>query len=139
MPSSSSWRFQTGLRIKPASKTGDAIVAVNGQPVPGLIELTQQIKQAGNTAVLRLEIWRHGERAALAVGLGSAKEARAPSAEQFIPAWRALIEAFPKDAFPTLWASTQFRLGAAYALRAQGSRAENIETAIKAYGAALTV
>ena len=44
-----------------------------------------------------------------------------------------------REAFPQDWAKTQNNLGIAYHNRIQGSRAENIEAAIKAYQAALTV
>jgi len=44
-----------------------------------------------------------------------------------------------REAFPQDWAWTQNDLGYAYRNRIQGSRAENIEAAIKAYEAALTV
>ena len=44
-----------------------------------------------------------------------------------------------REAFPQDWAMTQNNLGTAYKDRIQGSRAENIEAAIKAYEAALTV
>ena len=44
-----------------------------------------------------------------------------------------------REAFPEDWAMTQNNLGTAYQDRIQGSRAENLEAAIKAYEAALTV
>ncbi len=44
-----------------------------------------------------------------------------------------------REAFPQNWANAQNNLGNAYKKRIQGSRAENIEAAIKAYEAALTV
>ena len=44
-----------------------------------------------------------------------------------------------REAFPQEWATTQNNLGVAYGDRIQGSRAENLEAAIKAYEAALTV
>ena len=44
-----------------------------------------------------------------------------------------------REAFPQDWAMTQNNLGNAYWDRIQGSRAENLEAAIKAFEAALTV
>ena len=44
-----------------------------------------------------------------------------------------------REAFPQDWAMTQNNLGTAYRDRIQGSRAENLEAAIKAFEAALTV
>ncbi len=44
-----------------------------------------------------------------------------------------------RDAFPQDWAMTENNLGTVYHDRIQGSRAENLEAAIKAYEAALTV
>ena len=44
-----------------------------------------------------------------------------------------------REAFPQDWAMTQNNLGNAYRDRIQGSRAENLEAAIKALEAALTV
>ena len=44
-----------------------------------------------------------------------------------------------REAFPQAWATTQNNLGNAYWDRIQGSRAENLEAAIKAFEAALTV
>ena len=44
-----------------------------------------------------------------------------------------------REAFPQDWAKTQNNLGIAYVDRIQGNRAENLEAAIKAYEAALTV
>ena len=44
-----------------------------------------------------------------------------------------------REAFPQAWAVAQNNLGIAYQNRIQGSRAENVEAAIKAYEAALTV
>ena len=46
---------------------------------------------------------------------------------------------YTREAFPQDWAMTQNNLGNAYRDRIQGSRAENLEAAIKAYEAALTV
>ena len=44
-----------------------------------------------------------------------------------------------REAIPRDWATTLNNLGTAYHVRIQGSRAENIEAAIKAFEAALTV
>ena len=46
---------------------------------------------------------------------------------------------YTREAFPQDWAMTQNNLGIAYRNRIQGSRAENLEAAIKALEAALTV
>ena len=46
---------------------------------------------------------------------------------------------YTREAFPQDWAMTQNNLGNAYQDRIQGSRAENLEAAIKAFEAALTV
>ena len=46
---------------------------------------------------------------------------------------------YTREAFPQDWAMTQNNLGNAYKDRIQGSRAENLEAAIKAFEAALTV
>ena len=44
-----------------------------------------------------------------------------------------------REAFPQDWATTQNNLAAAYCDRIEGSKADNVEAAIKAYEAALTV
>ena len=107
-----------GPAEKAGLRTADVIVALNGQPVPGLDGFIQQIKQAGKGAVLRLDILRRGERTAISVGLGGAKEARAyGNSEQRIAAYGALEAEFPNTAFPALWASARTasatRIGAA--------------------------
>ena len=115
-------------------------MALNGQPVPSLDGFIQQIKQAGKGAVLQLDILRRGERNAISVGLGGAKEARAyGNSEQRIAVYGALLAEFPNTAFPILWGNNQNSLGNVYLDRAQGSRAENLESAIEAYRAALSV
>ncbi|MGB8869020.1 MAG: CHAT domain-containing protein, partial [Rhodomicrobium sp.] len=121
-------------------KPGDVIVSANGNPAPKLSEFIQQIKQMGRGAELRLGIWRRGERMSLSARLGSAKEnAQEASPDQQIDACNAILTVFRKDTFPILWARAQDDLGFAYWKRIRGSRAENIEAAIKAYEAALTV
>ena len=90
--------------------------------------------------MLQLDILRRGERTAISALLGGAKEARAyGNSEQRIAAYGALVAEFPNTAFPALWASNQTSLGDAYSARTHGSAAENIEAAIKAYDAVLTV
>ena len=129
-----------GPAEKGGLRTADVIVALNGQPVPGLDGFIQQIKQAGKGAVLQLDILRRGERNAISVGLGGAKEARAyGNSEQRIAVYGALLAEFPNTAFPILWANNQNSLGIAYWHRIQGSRADNLESAIEAYRAALSV
>ena len=129
-----------GPADKAGLKTGDVILALNGQPITSGEDFTQQIKQAGKLSLVEVQIWRHGERVTLPVTLGDAKDAGAPvDIEQRIVALGAIIEAFPKSAFPSLWAWTQNNLGNDYLDRVRGNRAENIEAAIKAYEAALTV
>ena len=46
---------------------------------------------------------------------------------------------YTREAFPQNWATAQNNLGTAYQDRIRGSRAENLEAAIKAFEAALTV
>ena len=129
-----------GPAEKGGLRTADVILALNGQPVPGLDGFIQQIKQAGKGAVLQLDIWRHGERAAISVGLGGAKEARAyGNSEQHIAVYGALLAEFPNTHFPFSGPATRTASATPIGARIQGSRAENLESAIKAYGAALSV
>ena len=115
-------------------------MALNGQPVPDLTSFIQQIKQAGKGAVFQLGIWRRGGRSAISAGLGGAKEAYAyANSEQRIAAYGAIVAEFPATAFPVLWTQSQNNLGAEYLSRVQGSRADNLESAIAAYRAALSV
>jgi predicted Zn-dependent protease with MMP-like domain len=108
--------------------------------VPSLDEFNDLITRAGSGAEFRLDIWRQGTKLTLPVRLGSAsEETKAGSIEQRIDAYDAIAKIFDRNAFPTLWATTENKLGIAYWARVQGSRAENIEAAIKAYQAALTV
>ena len=51
----------------------------------------------------------------------------------------AALTVYTREAFPQNWAKAQSNLGVAYRKRIKGSRADNIEAAIKAYEAALTV
>ena len=140
MPSLSYSLIPEGPADNAGFKAGDVIVKVNGNAAPTLNEFIQQIKQLGRGAELQLDIWRRDERMSFSVRLGSAKEkAKEASPDQLIDAYNANLAVFGKAAFSSLWASTQNELGNAYQNRIEGSRAENIEAAITAYEAVLTV
>ncbi|HKV85581.1 MAG TPA: hypothetical protein VJN88_13570, partial [Ktedonobacterales bacterium] len=59
--------------------------------------------------------------------------------EAAIQAFEQALTVYTHAAFPTDWAGTQSNLGAAYATRIRGERADNLEAAIAAYQQALTV
>jgi len=131
---------QNGPADSAGLRPGDVIVALNGKLVPSLDEFNDLITRAGSGGEVRLDIWRQGTKLTLPVRLGSAsEETKAGSIEQRIDAYDAIAKIFDRNAFPTLWATTENNLGIAYWARVQGSRAENIEAAIKAYEAALTI
>ena len=131
---------QNGPADRAGLRPGDVIVALNGKLAPSLDQFNDLITRAGSGAEFRLDIWRQGTKLTLPVRLGSAsEETKAGSIEQRIDAYDAIAKIFDRNAFPTLWATTENNLGLAYWARVQGSRAENIEAAIKAYEAALTI
>jgi CHAT domain-containing protein len=132
--------YPEGPADKAGFKPADVVVKVNGNPVPKMDEFILLIKQMGRGAELQLDIWRRGERMSLSARLGSAKEkAKDASPDQLIDAYNEILTVFGKEASPKVWADTQTNLGIAYWDRIQGSRAENLEAAIKAFEAALTV
>lgn len=136
----------------PAQKAGlhtaDVIVQLDGKPVPALPEFVTAIQQLGSGRDARLDLWRRGERLTLSVKLGGSSEARslttAPEftsndSERKIEAFLAISNYFSKERFVELWAATQIFLGHAYQARVLGDGADNLEKAIAAYEAALTV
>ena len=128
---------QNGSADRAGLRPGDVIVALNGKLVPSLDEFNDLI--AGSGGEVRVVILRRGNLDVLTVSPGE-RQGETESIEQRIEAYKAIAkEVFGKDGFPTLWAMTQNNLGIAYEARIQGSRAENLEAAIKAYEAALTV
>ena len=131
---------QNGPADRAGLRPGDVIVALNGKLAPSLDEFNDLITRAGSGAEFRFDIWRQGTKLTLPVRLESAsEETKAGSIEQRIDAYDAIAKIFDRNAFPTLWATTESNLGIAYWARVQGSRTENIEAAIKAYKSALTI
>ena len=59
--------------------------------------------------------------------------------EEQIEVYAEILTQLKPDEAPPFWASVQNKLGIAYAARKRGNRAENLEKAIAAYEAALTV
>jgi membrane-associated protease RseP (regulator of RpoE activity) len=136
LPSPGSPAERAGLR------PGDVILELDGIPVGPLEEFVPALQRIGAGNVATLGLLRGNER--LTVNPTLARAADIPRAasdltERKIEASEIIVRIFKQETFPQEWAQTQNQLGIAYWSRTGGDRADNLEKAIAAYEAALTV
>ncbi len=125
-------------------KPGDIVLALDDIAGPQFNIFVQAIRKKKPSGIVRLEIMRRGEHRTLTATLIGAVAAsklgmKGASAEHASAAEEAIAEIFPREKFPLEWAIARSNAGYHASLLITGTVADNLERAIEAYEAALSV